>query len=277
MKQADATLTNNDGETLLHAAAAHAHVRAAEVLIQLGARLDAIDRYGHTPLHYMLRYCNFRDDNDDHISFLKNLLTNGLDANVGNEGGRTLLHAGGMACARVRAMEVLIQHGARLEARDRDGHTPLHDMLRYCYFRDDNDDHISFLKNLLTNGLDVNLGNEGGRTLLHAAASRAHVRAMEVLIQHGARLDVRARYGNTPLHDMLRYDDFRDDNDDHISFLKNLLTNGLDANLGNEGGRTLLHAAAGRAHVRAAEVLIQHGARLDARGLCREYTFSLFD
>ncbi len=49
--QADINATNADGTTALHAAAHSGRVDCVALLLQLGARVDAQDKWADTPLH----------------------------------------------------------------------------------------------------------------------------------------------------------------------------------------------------------------------------------
>jgi hypothetical protein len=49
---------------------------------------------------------------------------------------------------------------------------------------------------LIDLGLDVNAQADTGRTALHGAAHKGHPDVLQVLVDHGAKLDVRD-YGNT--------------------------------------------------------------------------------
>ena len=55
---------------------------------------------------------------------------------------------------------------------------------------------LEAVKMLLDLGLDVNAQADTGRTALHGAAHKGRPAVVQVLVDHGARLDVRD-YGNT--------------------------------------------------------------------------------
>ena len=41
----------------------------------------------------------------------------------------------------------------------------------------------------------------GHRTALHWASSKNHTDAIKILLQHGARTDIKNKYGSTPIDD----------------------------------------------------------------------------
>jgi len=48
-------------------------------------------------------------------------------------------------------------------------------------------------------GADVNASNQAGDTALHGAASHGYAAVMQLLTDHGARMDVKNKRGKTPL------------------------------------------------------------------------------
>jgi hypothetical protein len=94
----------------------------ARWLAQRGADLGAPDKYGATPLHS--RAGNGRGRIDV-------LLELGVDVNGAGADGRTPLHATADSC-NAAAAALLLQHGARVDACDRAGMTPLARALQRC-------------------------------------------------------------------------------------------------------------------------------------------------
>jgi ankyrin repeat protein len=93
-----------------------------------------------------------------------------------------------------RLRELLANEPALLNARDKDGSTPLH-----CAVWKGHADVVAFL---IHAGADVNAHNENdhwGTTPLHAAAHANQSAIAQLLIDHGADLNARDREGRTPL------------------------------------------------------------------------------
>jgi hypothetical protein len=84
----------------------------------------------------------------------------------------------------------LVERGADLAAGDSYGDTPLHSRARHWQGR---------IEILLELGADVNHGENNRGTPLHAAAGSCNATAADLLLRHGARVDVLNRERQTPL------------------------------------------------------------------------------
>jgi hypothetical protein len=93
----------------------------ARWLVERGADLAAGDSYGDTPLHSRARHWKGR---------IEVLLELGADVNHGDDRG-TPLHAAAGSCNAVAAA-LLLQHGARVDALNRERQTPLAYALQRC-------------------------------------------------------------------------------------------------------------------------------------------------
>lgn len=94
-------------------AAADNNVDKVRALLDGGARADAKDANGYTPLHAAAEYA--------HLDLLRLLVERGGDVNVADADGDTPLHA----CESPAVAELLLELGADLNARNGEGQTPL--------------------------------------------------------------------------------------------------------------------------------------------------------
>ena len=93
-----------------------------------------------------------------------------------------------------RLNELLATDKSLINARDRDGSTPLH-----CAVWKG---HEQVVVSLIEAGADVNAHNENdhwGTTPLHAAAHANQARIAQLLIEHGADVNARDREGRTAM------------------------------------------------------------------------------
>lgn len=115
----------------------------------------------------------------------------GRDVNARNEMGFTPLHELCMCSGDVAMAEFLLHHGARAEARDGRGRTPLHYAAGAGY--------VELLQLFLSRGVDVNARDNWGETPLHWAALGGRPDVVTLLLTSNAAADGKDRHGETPL------------------------------------------------------------------------------
>ena len=166
-------------------------VRCSETLLDAGAEIDAPDQppphvkfpQRRTPLHWAAAAGNF--------AVGRLLIARGADVSARSASG--LGSALGSAVSTCPDLaELLLAAGAEIDARDGDGATLLHLMA--------NKPHVREVAWLLARGADPNAQMTDGRTPLHRAAERnASARAAQMLVEAGARADIRDAADMTPL------------------------------------------------------------------------------
>ncbi len=105
--------------------------------------------------------------------------------------GRTPLHCAA-AAGRDRAVELLLDTNAQVDARDGTGATPLHLAAER--------NSVSVMCALLEAGADADARTKEGRTPLHRAAESWGEKGAEILLGHGADANAADCRGETPLH-----------------------------------------------------------------------------
>jgi ankyrin repeat protein len=105
--------------------------------------------------------------------------------------GRTPLIAASTTNVRERCVELLLDAGAQLEARDRDGWTALYCASRY--------NHPAVVSILLAAGARVDSATDNGTTPLMIAAINGHSDVARLLLDAGANREHRDNYGRTAL------------------------------------------------------------------------------
>ena len=181
-------------------------------------------------------------------------------------------------------IEVLLDHGANVNAKGGNGRTPLADamwgggdkqvvellisrgadinagVLYYAAFIGLDE----LVKLFIAEGANVNVQFDYGNWLmtpLHTAANWGHTKTAKTLLTAGAKVDVQCSRGMTPLRHAIVTDD-----DGHNETLKLLIAHGADINeQGADTGQTPLHQAAGNDHGEIAKTLLNAGAKVDIK------------
>ena len=194
---------DNKGLTALHYASTAGNSDIIQTLTSGGAKVNLVDNSGNTPLHVACE--------KDHLMSAAALLEAGARPNIKNGVGKTALHH----AYTVRMTELMITRGADMNVQDNDCYTPLH----IACMRGDFDS----VKILIENGarLDIqskpwpgymdNLANvfqelniqkyRYGCTALYLASFYGFSDIVQILLDHGANVDMRNTYSRlTALH-----------------------------------------------------------------------------
>ncbi|XP_018399546.1 PREDICTED: ankyrin repeat and death domain-containing protein 1A-like isoform X2 [Cyphomyrmex costatus] len=175
--------TDKKGQTSLHCACAKEHLDAVEVLIGLGANVDAQDNDGNTPLHVATR--------TRHTGIAQLLLKAGANTELIDAEGFTPLHvAASQGCKGI--LDSMIQHGADLNKQCKNGNTPLH---LACQ-----NNEVETVEILINKGVDLNCLNLRLQSSIHIAAEMGHTDICELLLAAGANIEQKEQSGRTPLY-----------------------------------------------------------------------------
>jgi uncharacterized protein len=198
------------GLTPLIIAAATGRTQVAALLLDKGANPDAVAADGFTPLHYAAK-------NKEAVEMVSALLRHGANPDVRliqkkptvAASGIVLQGATPLALAaemnNLDAVKVLVEGGADPSIPTARNTTPL--MLAAGAGTDlarprspeERAMALQTLRFLVERGADVNAAGEFGWTALHAAAYQGLNDVIEFLAAHGANLDAKDGFGQTPL------------------------------------------------------------------------------
>ncbi|MHC9539290.1 MAG: ankyrin repeat domain-containing protein [Vulcanimicrobiota bacterium] len=263
---ADVNKGDSGSAAPLYHASWRGSVDMAGLLIAHGASPNKADYLGRTPL------CGAAESG--HLEMVKLLLAQGAKILTVDNDGRTALHR---ASTRDIAA-LLVAEGANPAARDRSGMLPTDLAALRGHL-----EVVSLLQNLhmgfsnifaaaaagdceeLKRFLDRDPGDASaihstpwgfGYMPLHYAARYGQVKAVEYLIQRGAKVNGRCSYGGTPLSMAAEKG--------YTEVVRLLIANGADVHIKSHDN-TPLHNAVNFGHREAAEILIDSGADINAR------------
>ncbi|GEM_PF-1091792 len=170
------------GGTLLHDAAFDNWTPAVELLVSLGADVNARTQQGNlTPLHCLSRGT---------AETAKVLLDHFAEVDARNDDSWTPLHTASFE-DNIGLAEALLDSKANIDARQKDEWTPLHIAAMY------GKDKVAGL--LIARGCKINARSRSGATPLHMAAGNGKKSLAELLLSAGAKINERTRAGETPL------------------------------------------------------------------------------
>ncbi|MBI4027589.1 MAG: ankyrin repeat domain-containing protein [Verrucomicrobia bacterium] len=253
-------------QTPLHTAASHGHLQIVELLLAKGAQVNAKDEYGATSLHNAAR--------SRHKDIVELLLSKGAEVNKGDFFNHTPLYRAAEN-GNQNVVKLLLQKGANVHVRDsEDGTTALPLAIR--------GNHERIVHMLLARGADVNVADHDGLTPLHWAAQRGNTRIATLLITKGAAVNAKTEAGVNPLHlaalaestNMVEFllsnkaepDIFVASGLGKADRVAQLLKSAPHLALVRDTNTwTALHWAAESSQTNTAELLLAHGAEVNAR------------
>jgi len=280
VKGADVNAKDAAGDTPLHHAARlarHNDFRVAAELARRGADVNATNNQSQTPLHVALE-----GGNSGHRHVASMLLRYDVNVNVKDANGKIALHLAAQRAVKPEWRMVLrriIAKDPDVNLKDANGWTALH----FACNHGSNAQNV--VKDIVerATGVQLNVVNSQNVTPLHIAAQRCETDVCETLINNGAKVDARDKYGHTPAYHAARAGNIEtadslikksaDISSIHLSAyqgnlsnLKILLTRGASASEKDETGFTALQAAAAGGHRDVVEYLISQGADVKVEG-----------
>ncbi len=174
-----ANLRADDGTTPLAYAALWGDQRMVQLLLDAGADPNAANRHGATALIY----------GAGDLGKVQSLLRADADPNAKSKLGNTPLIVAAAYPQSTSVIELLLAHGAELDATNNRGNTALRNAITVG--------DLKTVKLLLLHGAAIN-GGRNATSDLAVAAERGHLEIVQLLLDHGA--DVNAKGGRHALH-----------------------------------------------------------------------------
>ncbi|KAK6831891.1 hypothetical protein RU639_002809 [Aspergillus parasiticus] len=241
----DVRAQDNAGLTPLHIAVKFGHPQMVDLLLRHGADANAADRDGVTPV-FIAAFTR-------HNTILQNLIQHRGQVNCKTSlEAWTPLHA---ACARAKeatTVQLLLDHGAEVDAADSHGNTPL-----FCAAANGSP---AIIEILIQYNAQVNATQEHGLTPIHAALAGVHPLAIEALLKHGEcnliSDECVSLHGNSPLMIAILIEEYR-------PVVQPLVKAGVWVNSQNNAGLAPVHLATQSGDVGILELLLGNDAAVN--------------
>jgi ankyrin repeat protein len=283
------TTSLNTKGTLIHQAVLNGDVASVEKLIKAGAKLNAVDSRGNSPVHAVMEAWNYFTifshsrpkyfkNEIDLLGTLQTLINNKAKVEGLNNEQKSPLQ---LACEYrfAPAAELLLKHGADLNRANIHGFTPLlismdtssfiiqfskvltrHGNVFHYTWLNATEEKINALQILdidLPGNLMMSNGTSYNRSVLNEVIWAYNQQLVDVLLTYKPNLRVKDSQQNNALH-------IAAFNGNYLA-LKSLLENGFNHfKSRNKDGLTPLQAAAISNYIKAQNVLIEHGANAES-------------
>jgi ankyrin repeat protein len=197
-----------------------------------------------TPLHHAAI-----SGNEDVVELL---VVNKAAINSQDYQGFTPLHWAASK-GHLGVVRMLIKYGADIHIRTNRGRTPL-------FLVAMNNGNTSIAKLLIDAGADVNSAENSGATPLSYAPFRGFNEIIDLLLDHGARVEVDTDLWFEVFHRACAIG--------HNRLAQLMISEGLDVSKKNEDGRLPLHSAAEGGASKLIDFLIERGNAIDSKDYC---------
>lgn len=188
--------------TLLHLAAENFNIDVLKFLVSKGADVNAKDKNDETPLHYTIRqHYGVRGMFD--VEVPKYLISHGANIHAKDCDGMTPLYATSTTCMMTtykhyweyaeKVMKCLLLQGAEIDIKN--------ELATETFLCPLAVNDVEILKHIISQGVDINVKDANGRTLLHRAVERptSNMEVLKCLVSTGANVYAKDKNGNTPL------------------------------------------------------------------------------
>ena len=216
--------------------------QTVQAIINLGADVNAVNNRRQTAL--WLACC------DGQVDVTTVLLNRGADPNIVDENKDSSLHAAMYGHCNIETVQQMIDHGANVNAANKDGTTPL---ILACSRAQEESVRI-----LLKAKANPNITDGDGDASLHAAiAGDCSHEILQEISYYGVDVNATNKRGRTALLLSCSYG--------KMDSIKVLLRAGADPTIVDDEGFSCLHAAVdGRCSKETLQELIAHGSHIDA-------------
>lgn len=268
----EACTTTDEKVTALHLAAYSGHLEAVQTLVNLGAEIDATSANGATPLHFSACQRN--------VLVTKFLLEREANCNATNKDRKTPLYEA-VTRGHQGIVKLLLHYGADVTLQTVQGETAIHhaivigdaEMLKLIVTavpqaltqkNISTYEHplitavklqkVPLVKIILDTKTDPNICNKDFMSPLAVASCLENLEIMELLVNHGAEINLSFPPHGTPLHIVA--------DEGKVDAARKLLRMNIDPNILDSEGTTPLRRAVENKNVEVASLLLKHGANI---------------
>lgn len=224
------------GATPLHEAVRYGDIDIAKALLESGADVNAEDNLGKTPVMLVI-------PEDKREAMYRILIAHKADTTKKDAYGDTVLHTATMTSLSPVILELLVASGADVNARNKDGVSPLLIAVQKRNFA-----HVKFYAD---RGADINSADKAGDTPLTLAFKDGQA-MLEMLVNRTNAFSHDSN-GNTPLHTAIIVGA-------QIEQIRYLVSLTDDINARNKDGNNALYLAVERNNKKIGELLLAKNA-----------------
>jgi len=252
-------MRNKNGQIPLNLASRHGLFGVVELLLKFGADVDAQGNDTMTPLLLVLES---RQGDDTETTQL--LLEHGASVHMRNKNGQMPLHLASHH-RLFNIVALLMKFGADADAQDNDMMTPLLLVSQSPPFGCEYPQITKTVQLLLDHGASVDAQNKSGQMPLHLASHHGLLGIVALLLKFGADVNAQDNDTMTPLH-LVSQNQWGDHSQKQITKTAQvLLEHGASVHMQNKYGQMPLHLASQHVLSGIVEVLLKFGADVDAR------------
>lgn len=229
------------GAAPLHEAVRYGRSDIAELLLKAGAKVDALDSLGKSPLLLIMPVSS-------QYQSYSTLLNHGANINQKDMYGDTVLHIATMAGAKADVLELLVSNGAMVNERNKQGVTPIE-----IAIEQEHQEQVDFFAK---NSADIFAEDMEGNSPLSKALSSSAADMLKMLV-NGENINSKDSSGNTALHIAIQ-------KDAPIEYIKYLIETGSDVNARNKNGDSVLFMTVQKNRRDAGDLLLEKDADIFA-------------